>query len=95
MNATLSPLLRKCALMFFDDIMIYNNSLEDHVVHLKQVLQLLEQDHWQVKFSKCSFAQGQIDYLGACHLRIRCSHISSEDRGSSEVAFTYQCKTTS
>jgi hypothetical protein len=63
MNATLALLVRKCALVFFDDILIYNNSLEDHVFHLKQVLQLLEQDHWQVKLSKCSFAQRQIDYL--------------------------------
>jgi hypothetical protein len=63
MNATLALLVRKCALVFFDDILIYNNSLEDHVFHLKQVLQLLEQDHWQVKLSKCSFAHRQIDYL--------------------------------
>jgi hypothetical protein len=28
------------------------------------VLQLLQQDKWQVKFSKCSFAQRKIDYLG-------------------------------
>jgi hypothetical protein len=49
---------------FFDDILIYISSLEDHVFHLKQVLWLLEQDHWQVKLFKCSFAQRQIDYLG-------------------------------
>jgi hypothetical protein len=41
MNSTLTSLLRKCALVFFDDILVYNKSLEDHVVHLKGVLQLL------------------------------------------------------
>jgi hypothetical protein len=64
MNSTLAPLLRKCVLVFFDDILIYSGSFDQHVQHLKSVLQLLAQDKWQVKFSKCSFAQRQIDYLG-------------------------------
>jgi hypothetical protein len=34
MNATLAPLLRKCALVFFYDILIYSQSLDEHVVHL-------------------------------------------------------------
>jgi hypothetical protein len=34
MNATLAPLLRKGALVFFDDILIYSASLEDHVLLL-------------------------------------------------------------
>jgi hypothetical protein len=57
MNSTLAPLLRKCVLVFFDDILIYSGSFDQHVQHLKSVLQLLAQDKWQVKFSKCSFAQ--------------------------------------
>jgi hypothetical protein len=50
--------------VFFDDILIYNQSLDEHVVHLQQVLQLLRQEHWQVKMFKCSFATRQISYLG-------------------------------
>lgn len=64
MNQTLSSVLRKCALVFFDDILVYSPDLPSHLSHLKQVLQLLRQDHWQVKFSKCSFAQQQVSYLG-------------------------------
>jgi hypothetical protein len=61
---TLSPLLRKCVLVFFDDILVYSPTLESHTHHLQQVLQLLIQDKWLVKLSKCSFAQRKIDYLG-------------------------------
>ena len=64
MNNTLHPLLRKCALVFFDDILVYNASYEDHVQHLAQVFDLLSKDQWLVKLSKCGFAQQSINYLG-------------------------------
>lgn len=64
MNSTLASVLRKCALVFFDDILIYSPDLESYKEHLRTVLQLLAQDHWKVKFSKCAFAQQQVSYLG-------------------------------
>jgi hypothetical protein len=64
MNSTLSPLLRRCVLVFFDDILIYSASFEEHVQHIRMVLQLLAKDKWSVKISKCKFAQQQIAYLG-------------------------------
>jgi hypothetical protein len=64
MNTTLAPVLRKCALVFFDDILIYSKTLPDHVQHLRQVLSILQQEQWQVKRSKCAFAQERIAYLG-------------------------------
>jgi hypothetical protein len=64
MQATLQPLLRKCVVVFFDDILVYNKTLPDHITHLQQVLQLLRIDKWQVKQSKCSFGQQCIAYLG-------------------------------
>lgn len=38
MNSTLAPLLRICVVVFFDDILVYNKSYEEHVEHLKAVL---------------------------------------------------------
>ena len=70
MNTTLHPLLRKCVLVFFNDILIFSRSYEEHVEHLRLVIQLLQQDQWQVKMSKCHFAQRQLRYLG---------HVISED----------------
>jgi len=46
MNYTLKPLLRKCVLVFFDDILVYSHSFEDHLSHLRAVFQLLAQDKW-------------------------------------------------
>jgi hypothetical protein len=64
MNTTLAPLLRKCVVVFFDDILIYNATYEEHIVHLREVLSLLLKDKWYVKLSKCTFASTQINYLG-------------------------------
>lgn len=64
MNRTLSSLLRKCVLVFFDDILIYSSTYQEHLGHLNQVLKLLEQNQWKVKMSKCAFAQTSIQYLG-------------------------------
>jgi hypothetical protein len=64
MNSTLSPFLRKFVLVFFDDILIYSKTFEEHVTHVRLVLELLQRDHWKVKLSKCTFAQRQIQYLG-------------------------------
>jgi hypothetical protein len=64
MNASLAPVLRKFALVFFDDILIYSDSFQAHLSHLAAVLDILERDHWQVKLSKCAFAQERVAYLG-------------------------------
>ena len=63
-TTTLRPVNCVCAISFFDDILIFSKTLKEHIQHIKQVLQLLRADHWQVKQSKCSFAQRQISYLG-------------------------------
>jgi hypothetical protein len=64
MNETLAPVLRKCAVVFFDDILIYSKTYSEHLVHLDQVLRLLQQHQWKIKGSKCQFAQRSISYLG-------------------------------
>jgi hypothetical protein len=64
MNCTLQPLLRRCVIVFFDDILVYNRTLEEHLEHLRQVFTLLAKDKWLIKLSKCQFAQQRISYLG-------------------------------
>ena len=64
MNSTLQSVLQRCALVFFDDILIYSKTLQEHVTHLHEVLSLLQQDQWYIKKSKCSFAHHSLSYLG-------------------------------
>jgi hypothetical protein len=44
MNSTFTPLLRKCALVFFDDILVYSQSYEVHILHLEEVFRLLRKE---------------------------------------------------
>lgn len=39
MNIIFKPFLRKFVIVFFDDILVYNQSLDDHLLHLAHVLQ--------------------------------------------------------
>lgn len=64
MNHIFQPYLRKFVLVFFDDILVYSPTLEQHVVHLEAVLQTLQTHQLFAKRSKCSFAQPSVEYLG-------------------------------
>jgi hypothetical protein len=64
MNSVLAPCLRRYALVFMDDILVYSPSLAEHMVHLTEVLQLLRDAQLYVKSSKCSFACASLEYLG-------------------------------
>jgi hypothetical protein len=64
MNSIFNPLLRKFVLVFFDDILIYNKSWEEHVQHVDKVLQLLEEQQLYAKPSKSSFGVQEVEYLG-------------------------------
>lgn len=64
MNIIFQPFLRQFVIVFFDDILIYSRTLEDHVDHLDRVFHCLLQHQFFLKYSKCIFAQNSIAYLG-------------------------------
>jgi hypothetical protein len=64
MNMIFAALLHRGVLVFMDDILIYSETLEEHVLLLRQVFEILQQHQFYIKRSMCSFAQPSIEYLG-------------------------------
>jgi hypothetical protein len=64
MNTIFQDHLREFILVFFDDILIYSKSMEQHMDHLKIVLQILQQHSLYLKLAKCTFAVPEVEYLG-------------------------------
>nr|KYP47050.1 Retrovirus-related Pol polyprotein from transposon 17.6 [Cajanus cajan] len=64
MNDLLRPFLQKIVLVFFDDILVYSESFTVHLFHLRSVLQLLLENHYQAKLFKCVFGVQSVAYLG-------------------------------
>ncbi|KAD6119863.1 hypothetical protein E3N88_11134 [Mikania micrantha] len=64
MNDLFRPYLRRFILVFFDDILIYSSSMEQHKSHLEQTLKLLQDNIFFAKLSKCCFGQERVLFLG-------------------------------
>lgn len=64
MNELLKSFLRKFVTVFFDDILVFSPTFDDHLKHLACVFDSLIEGQIFLKESKCSFAQQQLEYLG-------------------------------
>jgi hypothetical protein len=64
MNEVLRPYLRKFVLVCFYDNLIYSDNKADHVKHLKEILQVLQNNKLFANKKKCAFGQTEIEYLG-------------------------------
>jgi hypothetical protein len=64
MNSVFMPELDKFVVVFIDDILIYSKSEEEHVQHLRVILQRLRDHQLYAKFSKCAFWLREVPFLG-------------------------------
>ncbi|GKD72534.1 putative reverse transcriptase domain-containing protein, partial [Tanacetum coccineum] len=58
------PYLDKFVIVFIDDILIYSKTREEHVEHLRLVLELLRKEKLYAKFSKCEYWLKEVQFLG-------------------------------
>ncbi len=64
MELMLGELLWKCCVVYIDDIIVFSNSVEEHLIHLEAILQKLRQCNMVIKPSKCEIMRNEVEYLG-------------------------------
>ncbi|GBG82456.1 hypothetical protein CBR_g34833 [Chara braunii] len=64
MNDIFRDILEQYILIYPDDILVYSRTLEEHLRHLRDVLDRLRRHGFYAKLSKCRFAQHKVDFLG-------------------------------
>ncbi|WRX21059.1 Reverse transcriptase domain - like 10 [Theobroma cacao] len=63
MNRVFHPYLDKFVIVFIDDILVFSKN-DEHVVHLRIVLQTVRERQLYAKFSKCEFWLKEVVFLG-------------------------------
>ena len=64
MNDVFHEYVDHFVVVYLDDMVIYSESLEDHLEHLRNVLSKLREHQLFVKKEKCEFTQQEILFLG-------------------------------
>ena len=53
-----------CTFVYVDDILVASRSKAEHMVHLRQVLERLQQQGLVINLAKCQFGRHELDFLG-------------------------------
>ena len=64
MNHVFNKQLRKYFLVFFDDLLIYSKTWEDHLRNVDKIVGIMEEQYLYVKESKCDIGIIEFLYLG-------------------------------
>ncbi|KAF8088704.1 hypothetical protein N665_0532s0064 [Sinapis alba] len=64
MNHVLRTFIGLFVVVYFDDILVYSKSLEEHIDHLRSVLDVLRKEQLFANLKKCTFCTDNLVFLG-------------------------------
>jgi hypothetical protein len=64
MNEVLHSFIGKFVVIYFDDILIYNKLLDEHIEHLRAVFGALREARLFANLEKCTFCTDRLTFLG-------------------------------
>ena len=64
MKSTLFDMRDKFTFPYLNDNLVFSDTFDDHLNHLKKVFQRLREKGIKIKASKCKLFQRQVNYLG-------------------------------
>jgi len=63
-NEVLRQFLDKTCIYYLDDILVYSRSEEEHVRHVREILETLQKARLFYKPEKCEFHTKEVEFLG-------------------------------
>ncbi len=64
MNRLFGPALNKFLCVYLDDLLVFSKNPDEHLQHLKWVLDRLRTSNLKAKLSKCHFFRAKLNFLG-------------------------------
>lgn len=64
MNEVLEELFCMFIIIYLDDIIIFSKTREEHITHIRHVLQWMREEWLSINIKKCSFMKNELVYLG-------------------------------
>jgi len=64
MNHVLRAFIGRFVFVYFDDILVYSKTLEEHVRHSQSVFTVLRENKLYVNLKKCTFCMETVVFLG-------------------------------
>lgn len=52
------------AVNYIDDILIFSKTFDEHITHLRKMMDAIQKEGFRLKFTKCTFAANSAKYLG-------------------------------
>jgi hypothetical protein len=75
LNKINEDLLDKSVVVYIDDILIYSETVEEHIQHVREVLSRLRANQLYAKLAKSTFHASEVEYLG---FLVSADHISMD-----------------
>lgn len=64
MNQALRPFIGKFVVVYFDDILVFSTTMDDHIQHLREILTVMRHNKFYAAINKCKFAKNSVLFLG-------------------------------
>ncbi len=64
MNHVFRAFIGKFVVVYFDDILVYSKTLNEHVEHLRMVFNVLKEEQLYANLQKCTFCMESVVFLG-------------------------------